>query len=293
MLSIELTDEEVRYETSRILEFIQEQTFPDHKVVVGASGGVDSDVVIRLCSRALGNKRVKCFTVLHEGIADAHISNARDLCDELGIPLVEIPLQSLPSRILRILSQEEPAFSTSSIGDLMRTRLSLRTVIFSMYNEHGYVVASTSNRTELETGLYMSFGDALGHIRPITHLYKTQVWQLARRLGTRTGVIEQAPSSGLRKGASDLRDIAHWTQKEGPDIGNVQYSDKDRIEAQQIYDLLTFRKLDLALLGIRLNANRDTIAAESGLPEYLVEKISRLVESARAFKGRPLGSSLL
>ena len=293
MLSVGLTTEQIEHEVNRIISFIQDHTQPESEVVVGVSGGVDSDVCVRLCVRALGVERVKCFTVLQEDMEDTHLSSARLLCDELRIPLIEIPLQSLPGTFLDALSKADPRFSSQSVGDIMRIKLSLRTVIFSMYNEHGYVVISTSNRTEAETGLYMSFGDALGHIKPITHLYKTQVQQVAEKLGTQAAVLQQPPSSGLRKGATDLLDIAHWTQKGGPDIGNVLYSSDDKQGAEEIHRVLTFEKLDSALFGIASRMGLSEISRRSDLPEYVVEKLCRLVESAKEFKGRPLGVSLL
>lgn len=294
MMTVKLNDQEIQCEIDRILNFIQVQTAPNHQVVIGVSGGIDSEVTVRLCSRALGNKKLKCFTVVQEFMEDRHLSNARTLCKELEIPLMEFSLQNIPELFLQTLSEAEPQrFQLNESLDLIRLRLSLRTVIFSMYNEHGYLVVSPSNRTEVETGLYMSFGDALGHIKPIAHLYKTQLQQIAKKIGTQINVLEQIPSSGLEKGANDLEDIAYWLQYGSPFIGNPSLDKEFEENARRIFEQLTFEKLDMVLFGLSTNMDHSVISKESGLSENIVSRIDKLKKAAKVFKGRSLGVSLL
>ena len=293
MLSITLSDSEIKNEIDRILTFIQTTTAPDKNVVIGVSGGLDSDIATRLCTIAIGKQRIKCFTVISNDMDEAHLDNARKLCEELHIPLIEIPLTDIPEQLIKVLGASDPEFKSDYIIDVMRMRLSVRTVILSMYNEYGYIVVSPSNRTELETGLYMSFGDAIGHIKPIVHLYKTQLRQVAEKIGAQPSVLEQIPSSGLIIGANDIEDIAYWVQNGGPVIGNVTFSQKMNDEAQEIVKQLTFEKLDKVLLGLKANTKNSIIAKESGLAVSLVEKIKTMTLAAKTFKGRLLGKSLL
>jgi len=51
-------------EVARIQLFIREQAGERGRLVIGVSGGVDSDVVARLCIGAVGVERVRLFTVL-------------------------------------------------------------------------------------------------------------------------------------------------------------------------------------------------------------------------------------
>ena len=53
-------------EIQRIVNFIREYMQEDEKVVIPVSGGIDSDVVARLCCRALGKERIKLFTVIDD-----------------------------------------------------------------------------------------------------------------------------------------------------------------------------------------------------------------------------------
>ena len=46
-----------------------------------------------------------------------------------------------------------------------------------------YAVAGTPNRLEHDQGFFVKQGDGAADIKPIAHLYKTQVYQLARHLG--------------------------------------------------------------------------------------------------------------
>jgi NAD+ synthase len=59
---------------------------------------------------------------------------------------------------------------------------------------NNYLVAGTTNKTELLQGFYVKFGDGGVDIEPIAHLYKTQVFQLARELGVIEEIIRREPS---------------------------------------------------------------------------------------------------
>src|SRR5690606_13895558 len=46
-----------------------------------------------------------------------------------------------------------------------------------------YAVAGTPNRLEYDQGFFVKLGDGSADIKPIAHLYKTQVYALAEYLG--------------------------------------------------------------------------------------------------------------
>lgn len=58
-----------------------------------------------------------------------------------------------------------------------------------------YAVAGTQNKLEYELGFFVKQGDGAADIKPIAHLYKTQVYQLARYLGVPPEVIERTPTT--------------------------------------------------------------------------------------------------
>ena len=69
--------------------------------------------------------------------------------------------------------------------------------------KRGYAVIGTTNLTEMLTGFYIKWGDDSTDIEPIMHLYKTQVFTLARELGIPEQIIEKKPSPDIAPGITD------------------------------------------------------------------------------------------
>jgi len=282
-------------EIERIVGFLSSRIQPGQKAVLGLSGGIDSDVTARLAVRALGVERLKVFTVVQADMELRHLSNARKLATELGIPLVEIPLTGWAPALINMLMQTDPdeGFSNSAFLDVGRAKNSLRTVIYSTYHDRGYITLGTSNRTEVECGFFVRLGDGIWHLGPLAHLYKTQVYQLAEALGCDPEVIRQPASAGYWNGESDLEDIAYWLVNEKP-VGAQRYFSPAEIElAQAIRSELTFDRIDRCLQAIA-GGNRDTgaIAASSALSVATAHRLLLLTDAARTIRGLPLGVRL-
>jgi NAD+ synthase len=58
-----------------------------------------------------------------------------------------------------------------------------------------FAVAGTPNRLEYDQGFFVKQGDGMADVKPIAHLYKTQVYQLAYHLGVPTGVTARPPTT--------------------------------------------------------------------------------------------------
>jgi NAD+ synthase len=58
-----------------------------------------------------------------------------------------------------------------------------------------YAVVGTPNRLEYDQGFFVKGGDGLADVKPIAHLYKSQVYQLAEYLGVPTDVTARPPST--------------------------------------------------------------------------------------------------
>ena len=58
-----------------------------------------------------------------------------------------------------------------------------------------YAVTGTPNRLEYDQGFFVKGGDGLADVKPIAHLYKTQVYQLADHLGVPRGVTARPPTT--------------------------------------------------------------------------------------------------
>lgn len=58
-----------------------------------------------------------------------------------------------------------------------------------------YAVVGTPNRLEYDQGFFVKGGDGLADVKPIAHLYKTQVYQLAEYLGVPTAITSRPPTT--------------------------------------------------------------------------------------------------
>src|SRR5687768_8613551 len=58
-----------------------------------------------------------------------------------------------------------------------------------------YAVVGTPNRLEYDQGFFVKGGDGLADVKPIAHLYKTQVFALAHELGLPEGIASRAPTT--------------------------------------------------------------------------------------------------
>ncbi len=58
-----------------------------------------------------------------------------------------------------------------------------------------YAVCGTPNRLEYDQGFFVKGGDGLADVKPIAHLYKTQVYALARHLGVPDEICNRAPTT--------------------------------------------------------------------------------------------------
>jgi NAD+ synthase len=73
-----------------------------------------------------------------------------------------------------------------------RTRMSM---IYYYAERQNYAVIGTANRDELEKGFFVKYGDGGVDIQPIAHLYKTQVYQLAKYLDILEEVLQRIPTT--------------------------------------------------------------------------------------------------
>jgi NAD+ synthase len=66
---------------------------------------------------------------------------------------------------------------------------------YTRADELNYAVVGTPNRLEYDQGFFVRGGDGLADVKPIAHLYKTQVFALGRHFGLPASITEQIPST--------------------------------------------------------------------------------------------------
>ena len=146
-------------EIQRIVDFIREYMQEDEKVIIPVSGGIDSDVVARLCCRALGKDKIKLFMVTDNNMERKFLTNARNLAKDLEVSLTMIPLEERNIELIQILekAEKDKIFNSKSLLDSNKIKCSMRSTIISCYQDKGYIIAGCTNRTEYELGFFVTF----------------------------------------------------------------------------------------------------------------------------------------
>ena len=81
---------------------------------------------------------------------------------------------------------------TAASNMKQRTRM---TLLYYHAELRNYAVIGTMNRNEHDQGFFVKFGDAGVDVKPIGHLYKTQVYQLAEYLDIPAAIRNRSPTS--------------------------------------------------------------------------------------------------
>jgi NAD+ synthase len=76
----------------------------------------------------------------------------------------------------------------------MKQRIRMLTLYYHA-ERLNYAVIGTGNKNEHMQGFFVKYGDGGADIKPIAHLYKTQVFQLAEYLGVPEGIRDRTPTT--------------------------------------------------------------------------------------------------
>jgi NAD+ synthase len=117
-----------------------------------------------------------------------------------------------------------------------------------------FAVAGTPNRLEYDQGFYVKNGDGSADFKPIAHLYKSQVYQLAAYLGV-PQEIQGRPST--------------------TDTYSLEQSQ------EEFYFALPLAKMDLCLYGKNNGMTAAELAPVAGLEEEQVERVYAMIDSKR------------
>jgi NAD+ synthase len=220
-------------------------------LVIGLSGGLDSSVVLKLSVNALGGSNVLGLIMPSDTTPREDTAHAIDLARELMIRYHVIDILPLLRKFQDILPENKVAR-----GNLMaRIRMC---ILYYYAGVSGYLVAGTSDKSEVQIGYFSKFGDGAADIMPIARLYKTQVKILAEYLGI--------PEVIVRKKSSPRLWDNHLAETE---IG-LDYEMVD-----QILYLLVDKKMSIRDATRKLD-----------VPEKYVNKINNMMEKS-SHKRRP------
>jgi len=118
-----------------------------------------------------------------------------------------------------------------------------------------YAVAGTPNRLEYDQGFFVKLGDGAADVKPIAHLYKTQVYRLAAHLGLPDDIINRPPTTDT------------YSLAQGQD---------------EFFFSLPYDQMDLCLYGKNNGVPSADVAGELGLTEDQVERVYADIDTKRA-----------
>jgi len=115
-------------------------------------------------------------------------------------------------------------------------------------------VVGTPNRLEYDQGFFVKNGDGSADLKPIAHLYKTQVYALARHLGIPEEIVNAQPTTDT------------YSLSQGQD---------------EFYFAVPYEQMDLVLWAYNKGMKASEIAGDLSMKRGQVEKIFRDIELKR------------
>ena len=118
-----------------------------------------------------------------------------------------------------------------------------------------YGVAGTPNRLEYDQGFFVKLGDGAADVKPIAHLYKSQVYQLAEYLGVPEQIRRRKPTTDT------------YSLSQGQD---------------EFYFSLPYDKMDLCLFGKNNCIPAEQVAPAVNLQSEQVLRVYRDIDTKRS-----------
>lgn len=129
-----------------------------------------------------------------------------------------------------------------------------KTLEFFHADRLNYAVIGTPNRVEYDQGFFVKGGDGSADLKPIAHLYKTQVYMLARHLGLPEMICNATPTTDT------------YSLAQGQD---------------EFYYALPYKEMDVALWHLNHRRPASELATALGLSVAQAEFIYRDIETKR------------
>jgi len=180
-------------------DYVTKNGFTD--VVVGLSGGVDSTLVATLAVDALGSDHVH-GVAMPSRFSSAHsLSDAADLATRLGIDFRTVPIEAGHAALLGMLSESFGDAELGLTGENLQSRIRA-VVLMALSNQFGWLVLTTSNKSESAVGYSTLYGDSAGGLAVIKDVPKLLVYGLCRHrndVAAADGAVPPIPVSVLDK----------------------------------------------------------------------------------------------
>jgi len=129
-----------------------------------------------------------------------------------------------------------------------------KTIEYYHADRLNYAVVGTPNRLEYDQGFFVKNGDGAADVKPIAHLYKTHVYDLARHLGLPESIVQTTPTTDT------------FSLAQGQD---------------EFYFRLPYGQMDLALWHLNEGLSAAELAREIGCDEATAERTYETIRAKR------------
>lgn len=184
------------------------------KAVLGLSGGVDSALVAVLAAEALGSENVLAVLMPSMYSSEHSISDSLDLCQNLGMDHITLPIGS---SFEHLYSQLSPHFGNRPFN-LAEENIQSRIrgmMLMALSNKMGYILLNTTNKSEMAVGYGTLYGDMCGALSVLGDVYKTKVYELCHWINQQKRIIPdhiltKPPSAELRPDQKDSDSLPEY-----------------------------------------------------------------------------------
>ena len=174
------------------------------KVVIGASGGIDSAVAAALYVKVIGAENVLLVNMPGVFNSETTKSLSAELARNLGCKYCVVPIQESVDYTVKQL--ESAGFEVSSFTrENIQARDRSSRILAALAASIGGGFTCNANKAETTVGYATLYGDAAGFLSALADLWKFQVYDLARYMNSDVygrevipqGIIDLTPSAEL------------------------------------------------------------------------------------------------
>ena len=190
-------------------DYVHKSGFSD--VCVGLSGGVDSSLTATIAADALGADHVHGVLMPSRHSSEHSVTDAEKLAANLGIDALIVGIEPGHAALAGMIEAGlAGGLDTGGITDQNLQSRIRGVTLMALANEHGWLVLTTGNKSELAVGYSTLYGDTAGAFAVVSDLWKLEVYELCRWRNEQAGgelipetVLAKAPSAELAPGQRD------------------------------------------------------------------------------------------
>lgn len=134
-----------------------------------------------------------------------------------------------------------------------------------------HAVVGTPNRLEYDQGFFVKNGDGAADVKPIAHLYKSQVYQLAAHLGVPEEVRRRPPTTDTYSLAQTQEEFYFALPYDKMDL--CLYGLNNGVPAAQVARAVSLTEEDVGRVWSDITAKRK-VARYLHLPPQLIEEVA-------------------